>query len=83
MKNTIKLNIWAALIVLASQVNAGDSSSNLEVNMKGSKTFELTLKNVKGNVKFFLKNQRDQIMYQSTVATAVILWCPQGAQKAP
>lgn len=66
MKNTIKLSIWAALIVLANQLTAASAGSYLEVNMTGAKTFELTLKDLKGNVTLSLKDDKRQILYTST-----------------
>lgn len=68
MKNTIKLSIWAALIVLANQVSALGAGSSLDVNMTGSKTFELTMNNVKGDVQLQLKDAKNQVIYQKTIA---------------
>lgn len=65
MKNTIKLTICAALIVLAARVNALGTGSYLEVTRTGAKTFELTVNNIKGDVKLTLRNKKNEILYQN------------------
>jgi hypothetical protein len=62
----IKLSIWGALIVLASHVNASGESSSLNVVMTGTKSFDLSMDNVKGNVQLFLKNKKNQLIYEKT-----------------
>lgn len=62
----MKLSIWAALIVLANQVTAASAGSYLDVNVTGTKTFELTLKDLKGNIRISLKDERKQTLYTNT-----------------
>lgn len=68
MKNTIKLSIWAALIVVASQTNAADPKSNLEISKIGSKTFELTMNNLKGEVELSFTNEANEIIYNAKLS---------------
>ena len=65
----IKKSIWVALIVLASQANATDVSSSLNVVKTGTKSFDLSMSNVRGNVQLFLKNDKNQGIYNRTFKT--------------
>lgn len=69
MKNVIKLKIWGALIVLASQVSVAETNPGFSVNVTGSKTFELALTNVKGDVNLFLRSEKGTVIYKNTIAT--------------
>lgn len=68
MKNTIRLSIWAALIVVAGQVNAADPKSDLEVSKIGSKTFELSISNLRGDVDFYFKDENNKTIYNATLS---------------
>lgn len=63
MTRTVKLSMWGALIVLASQLNATVLDSSFNVNVIGSKALELTMANVKGNLKISLLNTGNGVLY--------------------
>lgn len=69
MKRTIKLSIWGALIVFANHLNATIIDSSTDVNLVGSKSFELTMNNLKGNVKFSLLNSKQHVLYNENFVT--------------
>ena len=64
MKRTAKLSIWIALIVMASQLNATSFDSSINVNMVGTKAFELTVKNLRGDVQISLLNSKKGVIYK-------------------
>lgn len=63
----IKLSIWGALTVFASHGFATELNSDLEILMTGSKSFEVSLVNLKGEVKYSFKNAKNQSLYRNTL----------------
>lgn len=70
MKRTIKLSIWGALIILANQTNAISFDSSLEVKIVGSKVFELTMNNLKGDIKISILNTSQKILYSENFSVS-------------
>ena len=70
MKRTIKLSIWGALIVIANQLNATSFDSSFNVNMVGTKAFEMTVKNLRGDVKISLLNSKKGVIYKEDFTSA-------------
>jgi hypothetical protein len=66
MKKTMKLSLWGALIVFANHLSATGMESSLDVNMVGSKAFELTMNNLRGEVKISLLNSNQHVIYKET-----------------
>lgn len=63
MKSTLKVCIWVALIVSVTLSNAGVNDSQVEVNMIGQKTFNLSLTTEhQGDIQVLLKNKRGNVI---------------------